>query len=184
MGCDLDLDATAYRSREPSTCTICKISSALRSLHTNDLQTSGSAVFANASLRQTLHLSVGGDTFRIHISNAFGTTNLPITAVTIALPATNTAGIHAIKPETLKNITFNGASSYTVPSGALVVSDPIELAIPAQGIVTVSIYLAQGQQSNNITSHPGSRTTSWMVGGNQINATSFSGSGLASVAHW
>jgi len=53
-------------------------------------------------------------------------------------------------------------------------------------MLTVTTYLAGGQQSqtNAVTSHPGSRATSWFTKGNQVNATTLTGSLLASAAHW
>ena len=40
----------------------------------------------DATLRQIVHLSVGGKTLRVHITNAFGTTPLSLTSVHIAHP--------------------------------------------------------------------------------------------------
>jgi hypothetical protein len=62
---------------------------------------------------------------RIKFSNVFGGSNLPITAVTVALPANNTAGIHQIQTKTLQKVTFSGKDSISIPNGALAVSDPI-----------------------------------------------------------
>lgn len=71
-----------------------------------------------------------------------------------------------------------------MPQGALVVSDPIDMAVQAQSILTITMYLAKGQESNFITSHPGSRTTSWWTKGNQVSDPYLTGSTLASAAHW
>jgi hypothetical protein len=120
----------------------------------------------------------------LRLSNAFGINDLAITSVTIALTYNNTAGVSAIQPSTLKTVTFSGSPSYTIPNGALVVSDPIDLQVKAQSMVTVSIYLANGQVGNFITGHPGSRTTSWMVQGNQVTKANLTDSTRASVAHW
>jgi hypothetical protein len=48
-------------------------------------------------------------------------------------------------------------------------------------MLTVSLYSQQGQSGSSITGHPGSRTTSWFVSGNKVNATTFSGT---SSVHW
>jgi hypothetical protein len=48
-------------------------------------------------------------------------------------------------------------------------------------MLTVSLYSQQGQSGSSITGHPGSRTTSWFVSGNKVNATAFSGT---SSVHW
>lgn len=64
------------------------------------------------------------------------------------------------------------------------VSDPVDFNLAPQSILSVNIYLATGQESNLITSHPGSRTTSWFANGNQVSAAALSGGSLASAAHW
>ena len=54
----------------------------------------------------------------------------------------------------------------------------------AQTELTISMFLADGQVGNDITSHPGSRTTTWMTFGNQVDAANITGSSVQSVAHW
>jgi len=141
-------------------------------------------VFPNSTIRQTVHVSVGADQIRLRISNAFGVTNLPVTAVTVALPVGGTPGVSAIQTNTLKTVTFSGLASVSIPNGALVVSDPINFAVKPQSMLTVTIYTAQGQTTNSITSHPGSRTTTWMSTGNFVNAANLTDPSTQSVAHW
>ena len=140
----------------------------------------------NATIRQTLFLTAQANQIRLKISNVFGGSNLPITAVTVALPANNTAGIHQIQPKTVAKVTFSGKASISIPNGALAVSDPINFPIKAQQIVTVTMYLATGQTTNSITSHPGSRTTSWWQFGNAVDAAQLAITDAAtqSAAHW
>ncbi|KAF2794389.1 SGNH hydrolase [Melanomma pulvis-pyrius CBS 109.77] len=143
------------------------------------------AVFVNSTIRQTLHLSIGASQIRLKISNAFGVTNLPVTAVTVALPANDTAGIHQIQTKTLQKVTFSGRDSISIPNGALAVSDPLNFKVKSQSVLTVTIYLATGQTTNSITSHPGSRTTSWWQTGNAVSAPQLSiTSPTQSAAHW
>jgi hypothetical protein len=142
-------------------------------------------VFQDSTIRQTIRTTIGGSQIRLRFSNAFGPYDLPITAVTVALSSNTTAGGgNAIQTKTLKSVTFSGSANYTVPQGALVVSDPIDLSVKPMTILTITMYLKDGQQSNLITSHPGSRTDSWFVQGNQVSAASLSGPSLATVAHW
>ena len=49
-----------------------------------------------------------------------------------------------------------------MPVGAQVVSDPLDFGLRAGTNLTVTIYLADGQASTALTSHPGSRTTSYL----------------------
>jgi lysophospholipase L1-like esterase len=139
-------------------------------------------VLADATLRQTLHTSVGGQRIRLRFSNAFGGTDLPITAVSVALPADGRAGVSAIRAGTGHPVTFHGQSGVDIPVGAQAVSDPLGFTLAPQANVTVTIYLATGQASNNITSHPGSRTTSYMLAGNHVTDADLPGA--AATAHW
>ena len=105
--------------------------------------------------------------------------------MTIALPYNGSAGTSAIQPSTLQTVTFSGGDeSIVIPDGALGVSDPLDFPVEAQSMITVTMYLASGQQGTYITSHPGSRTTSWMTVGNQVGATNLTGPELNSTAHW
>lgn len=107
-----------------------------------------------------------------------------ITNVTVGLPLGGKAGSSAIEPKTLKTVTFDGQKGITIPDAGLVVSDPVEFDVDPQSMLTVSIYLEKGQQGGHITSHPGSRTTSWMTFGNQVDSANITGPSVQSVAHW
>jgi lysophospholipase L1-like esterase len=50
--------------------------------------------------------------------------------------------------------------------------------------VALSMYLASGQDGFAITSHPGSRTTSWFTFGDQVTASNLTGASSNSTAHW
>ncbi|KIW85175.1 hypothetical protein Z517_00565 [Fonsecaea pedrosoi CBS 271.37] len=144
-----------------------------------------SVIFFNSTIRQTLHMSTGASQIRIRISNAFGLTDLPITAMTVALPFNGSSGVSAIEPSTLQKVTFSGGeSSIIVPDGALAVSDPLDFPIQPLSTITVTMYLATGQNGTFITSHPGSRATSWFTLGDQVSATNLTGPFLNSTQHW
>jgi hypothetical protein len=129
-------------------------------------------------------MSIGASQIRVRLSNNFGINNLPITSVTIARPVNGSAGSSAIQTNTLQTLTFSGSPSFTIPNGALIVSDPLDFAIKPQEIITITMYLAQGQQGNDITSHPGSRINIWMSSGNFVNAANLTDPSTQSVAHW
>ncbi|MPZ86220.1 MAG: SGNH/GDSL hydrolase family protein [Actinophytocola sp.] len=144
--------------------------------------TGESGVLVDSTLRQTVHMSVGGQRMRLRFSNAFGGTALPITAVTVALPAGGQAGVTAIRPGSARQVTFNGRPSVVVPVGAQMVSDPLDLTLAARANLTVTVYLAEGQASLDITSHPGSRTTSYLATGNHVEALDLAGA--TRTDHW
>ncbi|KAL4757490.1 SGNH/GDSL hydrolase family protein [Aspergillus foveolatus] len=137
--------------------------------------------FKNATLRQTVRVSVGAERVRFQFSNRFGLSELPITAASVALPEGGNAGVGEIDTSTIQSLTFNGDNSITIPPQETVYSDPIDFNIPPLTNLAISIYSAEGQAKANITGHPGSRTTSWMETGNRVDASSIT---EASLVHW
>ncbi|KAL5328099.1 hypothetical protein ACEPPN_005807 [Leptodophora sp. 'Broadleaf-Isolate-01'] len=141
----------------------------------------GSSILADATLRQTFRITLLASRIRIQISNTFGTSDLPITAASLAFPVGGKAGVKDIQPSPIAGLTFGGSSSAVIPRGKTVYTDPVDFPVKAQSMVTLSMYLAKGQAGSSITGHPGSRTTSWMQTGNKVNATSITGT---STKHW
>lgn len=141
----------------------------------------GSTMFRDATLRQTLHMSIGAPRIRIQFSNTFGGADLPITAASVALPSGTKIGVNSIDTSTLAGLTFSGKPGITIPRGQVAYSDPIDYAVQAGSTLTVNMYLQTGMGSNKITGHPGSRTTSWFQSGNHVNASTVTG---ASTKHW
>ena len=129
-------------------------------------------------------MSIGGDQIRIRFSNAFSNVSLPITAATVALPSNGSSGDSNVKPATLQTLTFSGSPNITIPNGALAVSDPLHFTIEPQSTITVTVYLADGQASNYITSHPGSRATSYISYGNYVNAANMTDPSTVETQHW
>ncbi len=127
--------------------------------------TGDGVVLADTTLRQTAHVTIGGPRVRVRFSNAFGGAALPITAAAVAKPAGGKAGVSAIVAGSGRPLTFGGHASVVVPVGAQIVSDPVPLPAATGENITVTVYLATGQASLNLTSHPGSRTTSYLVNG-------------------
>ncbi|WP_373431275.1 SGNH/GDSL hydrolase family protein [Streptomyces turgidiscabies] len=140
------------------------------------------AVLVDTTLRQTVRVTTGGERVRLRFSNAFGTTPLPLTAVTVALPLEGRAGVSAVEPGTLREVTFAGRRSTTVPAGAQVVSDPLDFGLRPATNLTVTTYLANGQASLALTSHPGSRTTSYLRTGDGTAERDLTGA--TPVNHW
>ncbi|MES1198351.1 MAG: SGNH/GDSL hydrolase family protein [Pseudomonadota bacterium] len=135
------------------------------------------ADFHDATLRQVIHTTMGGDHVRVHISNVFGTAALHISAATIAR---GTPGAERIDASTLTTLTFAGQRDVTIPTGAEYISDPVAFATPAFSDIAISLHYddAPAQQ----TSHPGSRTDSFIGPGDLTSAPDFHAA--KSVAHW
>lgn len=138
--------------------------------------------FRDSTLRQTVRVSVGGSRLRLSFSNAFGGAALRLAAVGVALPSGGRAGVSTVAPGTSRRVTFQGRGSVVVPPGEHVESDPLEMDVPAGGNLTVSAYLDEGQARHAVTSHPGSRTTSYLVAGDRVGDTELPGA--VPVDHW
>ncbi|TLS39597.1 SGNH/GDSL hydrolase family protein [Streptomyces montanus] len=140
------------------------------------------AVLVDTTLRQTVRVTTGGGRMRLRFSNAFGDTPLPLTAVSVALPLDGRAGVSAIEPGSSRPVTFGGRASATVPVGAQLVSDPLDFGLRPGSNLTVTTYLAEGQASLALTSHPGSRTTSYLQNGDHTRERDLPGA--TPVDHW
>jgi lysophospholipase L1-like esterase len=133
---------------------------------------------SDATLRQIVHLSVGGPSLRVHLSNAFGTKPLHFTSVQIAKPVS--AGGAKIDSASDKVLTFFGESDVTVPAGAEFISDPVEYPVAAGSNLAVTMHfdVPPAQQ----TGHPGSRATSYVAHGDMVSAADLPEA--KKVEHW
>lgn len=132
----------------------------------------------DATLRQIVHLSVGGPALRVHVSNAFGYLPLYLTSVHIARPLSPSSP--AIDPATDKALTFAGKPDVIIPAGAEYLSDPIDYPVAPLSDLAVSIHydLPPAEQ----TGHPGSRATSYLVHGDSVSAADLPGA--RKFDHW
>jgi lysophospholipase L1-like esterase len=144
--------------------------------------TNGTSTLGDCTLRQTLHTSIGGAHLRLGISNAFGRRPVTIGHVSVALPAGGTAGVSGVDPVTCRPVRFAGRAAVTVPAGALAVSDPVRLDVTPLSDLTVTAYLPEGVPVDALTSHPGSRTTSYLVPGEHVADTDLVDA--VPVEHW
>ena len=96
-----------------------------------------SPVIENQTIRMVVRPTLGGERLRIRFSNAFGTTAVVIGAAHVALVSKGTQ----ILPESDRILTFSGKASVSVPPGAPMLSDPVDLKVPAFAELAISIYL-------------------------------------------
>jgi lysophospholipase L1-like esterase len=132
----------------------------------------------DATLRQIVHLSVGGSELRVHLSNAFGTAPLNIDSVHVARPLSPSG--EQIDVATDRALTFGGSSEVLIPAGAEYISDPVNYPVSALSNVAISFHLAEPPAQQ--TGHPGSRATSYVVHGNQASAATLPNA--TKVDHW
>jgi len=95
------------------------------------------ASISNRTIRQIVHLSIGGDKVRLRLSNEFGTKPVLIGAASVAMAG----GSSDIVSASLRALTFGGAKSVIIQPGAPAVSDPVEFNVAPLSDVAVSLYL-------------------------------------------
>ncbi len=137
------------------------------------------APLANSTLRQFVHVTLGGQHLRVRLSNAYGTNPVTINSAHVAMASTLGTGI--IDPTTDKALTFRGAPSVIIPPGEVILSDPLDYNLPALTNLAISIYFGN-ISATTINGHPGSRTTSFIVASNVVSAATVSTT--ENTAHW
>ena len=93
--------------------------------------------FNNHTLRVHPRVSIGGDTVRVRVSNAYGQGKLVIGTAYVGIRDKGPA----VVPGSERQLTFSGSGAATVAAGALVLSDPVRLDVSPLADLAVSLYL-------------------------------------------
>jgi lysophospholipase L1-like esterase len=117
----------------------------------------------NNVLRQIVRVSIGGDSLRVRFSNAFSTAPVTMNSVQIAV----SKGASSIEKGTIKQLTFNGKLNVTMEPGATITSDPIAFDLKSRMDLAITIQF--GATSEDVTGHPGSRTTSYIKANAEVS---------------
>ena len=128
--------------------------------------------FSNQTLRQIVHTSIGGQRVRVVLSNTFGTASLPIGAARVGLRQKDSALVAG----SAQPLTFSGRAAISIPAGAVMVSDPVSLAVPPLSDLAIDVYLPDdtGATPSPLTSHNGALQTSYVsVAGDHTGAMAF-----------
>ena len=132
----------------------------------------------DATMRQIVHLSLGGEQLRVRLSNTFGTSSLHLSAVHIAKPVSPASS--SIVPGSDRALTFGGAPDVTIPAGAEYISDPIDYPMAPLSDLAITFY--EEKPPAQETSHPGSRATTYYTHGNLVSAEEMPGA--KTIEHW
>jgi len=116
--------------------------------------------FNNQTLRQIAHISLGGSRVRVVLANTFGTVPLTIGAAQVARRDKDAT----IVQRSNRVLTFGGAAGATVPAGAILVSDPVDLAVPDFADLAIDLYLPDdtAEMRSPVTLHPASWQTNYV----------------------
>ncbi len=124
----------------------------------------GEPPLGDKTLRMVVRPTIGGSKMRIRFSNEFGTSALSIGAAHIAL---TDEGAN-IQPKTDQVLTFGGKPSVSIPAGAPIMSDPIELSVKAFSEISISIYLPADPPV--LTWHSPGQRESYLAGPGDLTA--------------
>jgi lysophospholipase L1-like esterase len=125
--------------------------------------TDGAFGATDVTLRQIVHVSLGGSRVRIVLSNEFGLDPLSIGAAHIALAERG----GEIALGSANALTFSGNSSITIPPGAVAVSDPADMKLPALSDLAISIFLP-AQPMRQRTFHNFAAQTNYLAPGDVV----------------
>jgi lysophospholipase L1-like esterase len=123
-------------------------------------------VFHNQTLREIVHISIGGDSVRVRLSNSFGTEPVEIGAAHLAVSASGSG----VKPGTDRILMFGGRRRIVIPAGAVVLSDAVQLRVAPAANLAVSVYVPQAAVAGGV--HYGAQQTNYIAPGDVTSAAS------------
>jgi lysophospholipase L1-like esterase len=116
--------------------------------------------FKDQTVRMVVRTSLGGRRARVTLSNVFGNAPLTIGSAHVALRSKESA----ITAGSDRTLMFNGKPSLTIAQGASMMSDPVDLEIPALGDLAISVYIPG--DSGQLTTHGTGLHTTYIAKGN------------------
>ena len=122
--------------------------------------------------------SIGGRRVRVQFSNALGNPPLIIGAAHIAIRQKDAA----VLPASDRVLTFGGRASLTIPPGALVVSDPVDLDVPKFTDLAISLYLPE--DTGPPTVHPLGLHTTYIASGDATADATLNPSTTTTAYFW
>lgn len=128
------------------------------------------------TLRQIIRVSIGGKRMRLRFSNIFSNENTVLKSVSVA----NAVEGSTIDGKTQKTLSFNGNASVTMNPQQEVFSDAFDFALQSGQFLAITIHY--GSTSQKTSGHPGSRTTSYILEGDNSKSVDFAGA--VKTDHW
>ncbi len=123
--------------------------------------------YNNQTLREIVHLSIGGPKIRLRLTNSYGTQSLVVGAVHVARALEGST----IRGSSDRTVTFGGEGGIAIPPGAVAISDPVDLSVPALADLAVSIYVPQ--DTGPATQHSLGVQISYVTTGDATGAAGF-----------
>jgi lysophospholipase L1-like esterase len=118
--------------------------------------TLGMVGFHDQTVRDIIYPSVGGNTIRLELTNAFGRSLLEVGRVTVGVASLG-AGV---SPGNIHPVSFGGSVSVRIAAGEQVLSDPVDMHVSALQALAVSIYLPG--RTGRATLHSDAQQVNWV----------------------
>ncbi|MEW6539303.1 MAG: SGNH/GDSL hydrolase family protein [Pseudomonadota bacterium] len=118
----------------------------------------------DVTVRQVVRVSAGGDRFRLRLTNEYGPTAARIGRVRIVQLAADGKPV----PGTSRDLTFDGSAGAVLAPDAPLLSDPVDLALPALSRLSISLYLPD--EIAEPTIHLLGLSSAWIAPGDQTAA--------------
>lgn len=128
----------------------------------------GEAMQEAETLRQIVHVSLGGSTVRVTLTNELGTEPLVIDGVHVAQHATG----GAVQPGSDTALLFGGQPAITIPAGAVAVSDPVSLKVAPLSDLAITVALP-AQTVHTMTAHDLGLETNYLLPGDALSSPEF-----------
>ena len=131
-------------------------------------RTKAHLVLENQTVREIVHLSIGGSTIRLRLSTQFGTEPVEVGGVHVASCGQDgqiTVGSdHAV--------TFSGKTSFTIPASAPFLSDPIDMKVAAASNLCLNILIPKKADAAGI--HYDAKQQNYLLSGDATAAEGLS----------
>ena len=125
----------------------------------------------NSTFRTRIQVSAGGTTFKVKLTNYYGSEDINVRGMNVALPGDGNAT--TIAEKSIVNVTVKGSSSFTIPKGGYVWTDwfTMKSAVGSGGYLVFSTYVKNSGKVRD-AGLTGSISYCWM--GNQLTNTEWS----------
>ena len=130
----------------------------------------------NNTIRQIVRVSLGGNAVRLRLSNKYSQDSLIVNAVSIAV-STDSCNV---KSASITELSFTGKKGFAIAPGTDIYSDAVKFELTPNSLLSITLFYGKIMQS--VTGHPGSRTTSYIVPGNQTGVAEFTNQ--VKTDHW
>jgi lysophospholipase L1-like esterase len=144
----------------------------------NPAQAIATTGFHDQTVRMIIHTSIGGQQTRVKLSNPFGGTPVKVGAAHIAIRSKDSE----IAPGSDHALAFNGNPGCILGPGMVILSDPVDFAVPSQGDLAVSLYMPD--ETGPPSAHNGLHTTYISNQGDQTGAPAIADAITTQAYYW